>query len=220
MEAAYLLRLERVRNRQGGCVLLRGNGQYHLEHHTAEKVRVFEGNLDSDETIQLVRIVSADQLYRLGQKQITDPMLKVEDDEVILAVLRPQEIWQQLFSPDSQSRDPYRESLVPLLNWLDRLQKRKARELSEEEGRNNCRPFVNLEFAPRPAKKGEPRTNIASVATAPIGGTTPTASRPLVLRELWPEGRPTFCGCSIPYSSRGRLKCLVPWLLLLAHTTW
>jgi hypothetical protein len=84
-------------------------------------------------------------------------MLKVDDDEVILAVLRPQEIWQQLFSPDSQSRDPYQESLVPLLNWLDRLQKRKGRELSEEEGRNNCRPFVNLEFASRPAKKGEPR---------------------------------------------------------------
>ncbi len=178
MEAACLLRLERVRNRQGVCVLLRGNGQYHLEHHTAEKVRVFEGNLDSDETIQLVRIVSADQLYRLGRKQITDPMLKVDDDEVILAVLRPQEIWQQLFLPDSQSRDPYRESLVPLLNWLDRLQKRKGRELSEEEGRNNCRPFVNLQFTPRPAKKGEPRTNIASVATAPIGGTTPSVTAP------------------------------------------
>ena len=199
-------------------MLLRGNGQYHLEHHTAEKVRVFEGNLDSDETIQLVRIVSADQLYRLGQKQITDPMLKVDDDEVILAVLRPQEIWQQLFSPDSQSRDPYRESLVPLLNWLDRLQKRKGRELSEEEGRNNCRPFVNLEFGPRPAKKGEPRANIAWRPL--LSGELHPASRPLVLRELWPEGRPTFCGCSIPYSSRGRLKCLVPWLLLLAHTTW
>ena len=105
-------------------------------------------------------------------------MLMVDDDEVILAVLRPQEIWQQLSPPGSQSRDPYRESLVPLLHWLDRLQKRKGRELSEEEGRNNCRPFVHLEFTPRPAKDGEPRTNIARVATAPIGGTTPSVTAP------------------------------------------
>jgi hypothetical protein len=82
-EAAYLLRLERVRDRQGVCVLLRGDGQYHLERHTPEKVRVFEGHLDSDETRQLVHIASGDQLYRLEQKQITDPMLRSDDDRVI-----------------------------------------------------------------------------------------------------------------------------------------
>ncbi len=177
-EAAYLLRLERVRNRQGVCVLLRGDGQYHLERHTPDKVRVFEGTLDADETRQLVHIVSGDQLYRLEQKQITDPMLRSDDDQVILAVLRPRDNWQELLFPDPPSREPYRESLVPLLDWLERMQKRKGRELSEEEGRNNCRPFVNLEFAPRPAKKGESRTNNATAATALIAGSTPSVTAP------------------------------------------
>jgi hypothetical protein len=174
-EAAYLLRIERVRNREGVCVLLRGDGQYHLERHTPDKVRVFEGDLDSEEIHPLVRIVSGDPLYRLEQKQITDPMLRSDDDLVILAVLRPLDKWQELVFPDSPSREPYRESLVPLLDWLDHMQKRKGRELSEEEGRNNCRPFVNLKFATRPGTKGEAHTGNTG---APDFGRTPGATTP------------------------------------------
>jgi hypothetical protein len=177
-EAAYLLRLERVGHRQGVCVLLRGDGQYHLEHHAPDKVRVLEGFLDAQEMGLVVHIVSGDQLYRLEQKQITDPMLKSEDDQVILAVLRPHDIWQQLLFPDPLSREPYRESLVPLLEWLDRLQKRKGRELSEDEGRNNCQPFAIPELVRRPAKKGEPHTNRASAASAPIAGNIPGVAGP------------------------------------------
>ncbi len=175
-EAAYLLRLERVRQRQGVCVLLRGDGQYHLEHHTPDKIRVFEGTIDPEETRQLVHIVSGDQLYLLQQKQIADPMLRAGTDEVILSVLRPQYAWQELMFPDPPSREPYRESLVPLLDWLERLEKRKGRELSEDEGRNNCQPLANLELKVRPAKKGEPRTNNANAPTAPIAGTTSGAA--------------------------------------------
>lgn len=178
-EAAYLLRLERVRNRQGVCVLLRGDGQYHLEHHTPDRVRVFAGTLDAAETRLLVHIVSGDQLFRLEQKQITDPMLRSVDDQVILAVLRPRDRWQELLFPDPPSREPYLESIVPLLEWLDRMQKRKGRELSEEEGRNNCRPFVNLELTRRPEKKGEPRADDESGATAPVTGSTPGVSAPV-----------------------------------------
>lgn len=161
-ETAYLLRLERVRNRRGVCVLLRGNGQYHLERHTPDKVRVYEGNLDSNETQLLVHIVSGDQLYRLEQKQIAEPMIRVTDDQVILAVLRPRDLWQELLFPDLSSREPYRESLVPLLEWLDHLEKRKGREISEEEGRNNCRPVVTPELTRRPVKSEGRATNNTS----------------------------------------------------------
>src|SRR5262249_18551546 len=34
----------------------------------------------------------------------------------------------------------YEEFLNPLLKWLDDLQKEKAKELTEESGRNNCLP--------------------------------------------------------------------------------
>jgi len=148
-DAAYLMRLERVRRGLDLCVMVRGNGEYHLERHTSDKARIFEGNLNADETRQLIRIVSADQLYDLEQTQISDPMLRSEFDQVFLSVLRPIDSWQKLSFPDPQSREPYRESLVPLLDWLDKLQKHNASELPEVTGRNNCLPPRDLELRQR-----------------------------------------------------------------------
>ena len=143
------MRLERVRRGLDLCVMVRGNGEYHLERHTSDKARIFEGNLNADETRQLIRIVSADQLYDLEQTQISDPMLRSEFDQVFLSVLRPIDSWQKLSFPDPQSREPYRESLVPLLDWLDKLQKHNASELPEVTGRNNCLPPRDLELRQR-----------------------------------------------------------------------
>ncbi len=151
-DAGYLLRLERVRYQQGVCVLLWGDGRYHLELHSPENVRIFEGTLDSGETRSLVGIVSGDQLYRLDQSQIENPFLPTGDDRVIVSVLRSGDKWQILYFPDAPSREPYRTSLNPLLDWLDRMEKRKGRKLSEEQGRNNCRPLVNPELTSRPAR--------------------------------------------------------------------
>lgn len=145
---AYLLRLQRASYRQSVCLLLSGDGHYHVERHTPQKVRVFEGNLDAGEFRTVVHILSDDRLYELEQKGIPDLMLKSDNDQVILDIHRPNS-WQQLTFPDSASREPFRDTLDPLLKWFDAVNKRKMGELSEEAGRNNCMPPRRPEFARR-----------------------------------------------------------------------
>ena len=70
-------------------MLLRGNGQYHLERHSPQKIRIFEGSLHADELQNIVHIVSGDRLFNLEQKQIPDLMLKADNDQVILEIHRP-----------------------------------------------------------------------------------------------------------------------------------
>jgi hypothetical protein len=135
-------------------VLLRGDGQYHLERHSPQKIRIFEGSLHADELRNIVHIVSGDRLFNLEQKQIPDLMLKADDDKVILEIHRPGS-WQQLFFPDSASRLPFQDAMDPLLKWLDAVNKRKAPALSEEAGRNNCLPSSKLEFSQRRADQPE-----------------------------------------------------------------
>jgi len=159
----YLLRLERAQDLQSVCVLLDSNGAYHLERHSLQKIRVFEGALNADDLRDIIRILSGDALFNLEQKQIPDLMLKADSDQVILEIHRPGS-WQQLFFPDSGSREPFRSAMDPLLKWLDVVNKRKVRELSEEAGRNNCLPPSKPEFAQR---KTEPSGQSVADATPP-----------------------------------------------------
>jgi hypothetical protein len=173
-EAAYLMRLERVREGQDVCVLIRGDGQYHLERHLSEKAKILEGNLDADETQQLVRIVSDDQLVLLRQDQISESMLRSKFDEVRLSVLRPQNHWQVLVFHDPISREPYRKSLDPLLSLLEKLEKRKGQELSEDSGRNSCIPPRNIDLAVRDRSLQESLPNVAGqTALQKEGDTSP-----------------------------------------------
>jgi len=159
----YLLRLERARSLQSVCVLLNGAGEYHLERHTLQKVRVFEGSLDASEFRSVVHILSGDRLFNLQQKQIPLLMLKSDDDRVTLDIHRPTQ-WQQLSFPDSASREPFRETMDPLLQWFEELNKKKMRKFSEEAGRNNCLPPSRLEFAQR--KEVQPPQPESSTPTA------------------------------------------------------
>src|SRR6266850_502161 len=93
--SASLLRLERSHRLESVCVLLSGDGAYHLERHTLQKVRIFEGRVDADDLRGIVHIVSGDRLFNLEQKQIPDLMLKSDDDQVMLEIHRPGS-WQQL----------------------------------------------------------------------------------------------------------------------------
>lgn len=153
--AVYLLRIERARSLQSNCVLLNGAGEYHLERHTLHKVRVFEGTIDAAELRNVIHILSGDLLYNLQQSQIPDLMLKSDDDQVTIDIHRPSS-WQQLTFPDSASREPFRETMNPLMQWFEALNKKKMRELSEEAGRNNCLPPSKTEFAQRKEKEKQP----------------------------------------------------------------
>lgn len=174
-EPAYLLRLERAHRLESVCLLLSGNGQYHLERHTLQKVRIFESIIPADELRDIVQIVSGSVLFNLEQKQIPDLMLKADDDRVMVEIHRPGS-WQELYFPDSASRQPFRDAMDPLLKWLDVLNKRKVHELTEEAGRNNCLPPSKPEFSRRnaaqPARERPATDSPRSISVGPAPAET------------------------------------------------
>jgi hypothetical protein len=175
--------MERARYLQSVCVLLTGNGEYHLERHTLEKVRVFEGALNADELRNVVHILSSDVLFNLKQNAIPDLMLKADDDHVMVTIHRPN-FWQELSFPDSASRQPFREAMDPLMKWFEAINKRKMRELSEEAGRNNCLPPSKAEFAQRKEVHPKPSAGDSSPPPPSVAAPRPTYAMQMIDRRL------------------------------------
>jgi hypothetical protein len=111
---AYLFRMERMRRAEDVCVLVRGDGQYHLERLFADRTDIFEGSLPPAELQELLRILDSDELFQLRQEKIETPLISSDFDELLVGVLRP-EHWQNLRFPAPESRKPYQPLLNPLL---------------------------------------------------------------------------------------------------------
>ncbi len=148
----YLLRMERLRSGQDVCVLVQRNGQYHLERLHPYGIRVFEGKLPNGALAALESLLMKDRLLRLQQSDIDVPLITGDLDNLFVSVLRPDH-WQNLEFSSAESRKPYEEFLNPLLKWLDDLQKEKAKELTEESGRNNCLPPKEIQLQTRSGDK-------------------------------------------------------------------
>src|ERR1700704_3680441 len=136
---SYLLRLERLRSYRDVCVLLRNDGQYHLEILDRDHTRVLEGALSTAALSELRQMTSSEKLAQLQQRDIRTPLVESERDEFLLSILRLGR-WQNLRFADGETREPYRELLDPLLKWLDRIQQERGKSLTEEAARNNCLP--------------------------------------------------------------------------------
>jgi hypothetical protein len=146
---AYLLRLVHVRTTENLCVLVRGDGQYHMERDTAQKTEIFEGSLAPPELEHLQHLLSADELFDLTQEKIARPAEADHDLQLILSVHRAG-YWQNLTFPLASSWEPYHESVVPLVQWLEEMRRVKNRvRLREEQARNNCLPPPKLELKVR-----------------------------------------------------------------------
>jgi hypothetical protein len=141
--ASYLLRLERSRADVDVCVMVRGDGQYHLERQWAEKTDVFEGTLRLSELQFLEHIVDQDQLFYLKQDEISAPLMSQGLDRVALAVLRPGH-WQSLNFYAPESRKPFASLLDPLLKWLNEVQGEKHIKLRAEEAEDHCLPDASV----------------------------------------------------------------------------
>ena len=148
----YLLRMERLRSGQDVCVLVQRNGQYHLERLHPYGIRVFEGKLPNGALAALESLLMKDRLLRLQQSDIDVPLITGDLDNLFVSVLH-RDHWQNLEFSSAESRKPYEEFLNPLLKWLDDLQKEKAKELTEESGRNNCLPPKEIQLQTRSGEK-------------------------------------------------------------------
>ena len=152
MTVSYFLRMERLRSDHDVCVLVRRDGQYHLERLHPYGIRVFEGELPNGALGSLEALLTKDRLFQLQQSDIAVPHTTGDKDQFFVSVLRLPH-WQNLEFDSAESRKPYEEFLNPLLKWLDDLQKEKAKELTEESGRNNCLPAREVSLQTRSGKK-------------------------------------------------------------------
>jgi hypothetical protein len=144
--------MERLRSGEDVCVLVQRDGQYHLERLHPYGIRVFEGKLPDGALASLESLLLKDGLLRLKQSDLSEPLITGDLDNLFLSVLRSDH-WQNLKFSSAESRKPYEEFLNPLLQWLGDLQKEKAKELTEESGRNNCLPPKEIQLHTRSGEK-------------------------------------------------------------------
>jgi hypothetical protein len=146
---AYLLRMERMHADDNVCVLVRSDGQYHLERSNWDKTDILEGTISEGDLHQLEHWVGDNELFDLTQDKIVAPLFTGPKDQLILGVNRPG-YWQILMFPAPATWQRYGRSVVPLVQWFDELRKAKHRaRLREEQGRNSCMPPRRPELTTR-----------------------------------------------------------------------
>ncbi len=119
--SGFLVRMERQTRDEDVCILVRRDGQFHLERIAlgVDRSRVFEGAFPSSVISELEQMLDADELQQLSQSNIKMALVGEELDHVLLAIRRSNG-WQSLNFPTGASRKPFRKSLEPLVKWLER----------------------------------------------------------------------------------------------------
>jgi hypothetical protein len=133
----FRLRLEHVSENSSVCVLLRSDGQYHLEHTRGDEILVAEGRLGESDLARLNLALDSDQLQQISQQKIVAPLMYSSYDQLQLNVFR-KDHWQNLQFPDATTQRAYQAAIRPILTWLNELPNAPHRQLSEDEGKNNC----------------------------------------------------------------------------------
>ena len=161
----YLLRLEHSTFENHACALLQTTGAFHLEIYGGEDVKVFEGTIPASDLLEIEGDLNSEQIVDLSQQQIDEPLIRTRHDELQVTVLRG-DGWQDLYFRSSDSQQPYERWLLPLAHWLDNLHKLPHRELSEDEGKNNCLPPKPIALGRR--DPGTPQAAVTSKTTGHI----------------------------------------------------
>jgi hypothetical protein len=145
----YLLRIQRTTPEAVVCVLLRRDGQFHLETSHGDHTKVFEGLLPSSK-LQKVRVMlDNDGLPRLPQTPSNSPGA-ISASEILQVSIFRTDHWQNLVFVADAGAQSIPHSMNPLLSWLDSLHKQPHRELDEDENKNNCQSPAKIELKRRP----------------------------------------------------------------------
>jgi hypothetical protein len=162
----FRLRLEHASEHSNVCVLLRRDGQYHLEQTRGDETLVAEGRLGESDLARLNLALDSDQLQQISQQKIVPPLMYSGDDQLQLNVFR-KDHWQNLRFPDATSQRAHQAAIRPLLTWLNELPNAPHRELSEDEGKNNCLTPEKLQLKIRSA---EPPASTRKTGAEPGAG--------------------------------------------------
>ncbi|MFZ0284729.1 MAG: hypothetical protein WAL32_05820 [Terriglobales bacterium] len=131
------------------CVLLKRNGEYHLERDSGEKAEVLEGELSPSDLARLQGWLDDERLQTLSREQIVQPLMAQEPESWQFNIFRGDH-WQDLPFRSGESMKPYHDALAPLVDWFNSLHNAPHRTISEYEGKTNCLPPRKIAFASRP----------------------------------------------------------------------
>jgi hypothetical protein len=146
----YVLRLEHFTNETHSCALLQDTGAFHLEVDHGDDVKVFEGMIAPNDLLEIEGDLNSEAVVDLSEQQIQEPLIPDYRDGLRLAVFRGDH-WQYLYFLTGDSQQPFKRWLQPLVRWLDDLHKLPHRELTEDEGKNNCLPLGVIALKKRDA---------------------------------------------------------------------
>jgi hypothetical protein len=175
----YLLRLEHSNFEGHSCVLLQNTGAFHLEVDHGDNVKVFEGNIETSQLLQIERDLNGKVLTHLSQSQIQEPLIRTRHDELQVTIFRS-EAWRDLFFQSGDSQQPFKRWLQPLVHWLDNLPRVPHRELSEDEGKNRCLPAGVITLKKRgdsPPESITPKTTLRVLYAGPTPQPQPQPSQ-------------------------------------------
>jgi hypothetical protein len=135
----FLVRMERFHNVEDVCVLVNDEGTYHLERVFRAKSEVYVGSLDTAAVDDLRARLNSEKLRTLSQQAVAAPLNSDTLDHFWIAINRENAL-QNLSFGNVESRNPYRESFDPLLNWLDALEKDKPGAVETGGAPTRCLP--------------------------------------------------------------------------------
>ncbi|HEX4425825.1 MAG TPA: hypothetical protein VH079_10525 [Terriglobales bacterium] len=165
----FLLRLEHTTGKSKVCVLLRRDGDFHLEHTQSDDTLVSEGQISQSELLKLKQTLDSDELQKLSQEKIVPPLLYSMNGQLQVNVFRTDH-WQSLLFPDATSQVSFIQTLKPLVTWLNTLHSEPHREVSEDAGKNNCLPPKELKLTIRVGESAVPAADAVSTVTPAASG--------------------------------------------------
>jgi hypothetical protein len=184
----YLLRLDHYAVDEHACALLQNTGTFHLEIDHGDDVKVFEGTIDAGQLSKIHRDLNTEELDRLSQQQIEEPIFRRRRDRLQVTIFRG-DGWQDLYFRSADSQEPFKQSLQPLVHWLDNLHKVPHRELSEDAGKNNCLPPKVIALQRRgvvPSGKNDP----AKITMQVFSSSAPSTMKPQSSQLTEVDSRP------------------------------
>jgi hypothetical protein len=184
----YLLRLDHYALGEHACALLQNTGAFHLEIDHGDDVKVFEGTIDVEQLSNIQRDLNTEELDRLSQQQIEEPILRTRRDRLQVTIFRG-DGWQDLYFRSSDSQQPFKQSLQSLVHWLDNLHKVPHRELSEDAGKNNCLPPRVIALQKRGAV-APAEQNAAKITMQVFSSSAPSAMKPQSHQPTEVDSRP------------------------------
>ncbi len=151
--SSYLMRIQRTTPRSAICVLLRHDGQFHLETTRDDRIKVMEGSLPGSELLKVQQMLNSDGLPRLSSEKLSSPRTTRPFEVLQISIFR-NDHWQNLiFTTDNDSQTETRRSLNPLLKWVESLP-RQSHQLMNEDDSNNCQSPKKIELKTRPRCRG------------------------------------------------------------------